>query len=185
MLTNDSTSQQCNKIIRKYNLNINEFPKLIQVIQQKSLRWAAKAKPWYVTEERFSQNDEMLGQTAIIFFQTQKKKEQTQQFAKAAYSIIARYNLLNKNISCKGQLYDLMKRLKKISSLTILKNPIFENDFFSPMEENIGTSSPGTFINLNSFEITENDVIYVENVQDGNFVLAKNYLENSDIVIYY
>lgn len=127
----------------------------------------------------------MLAQTAIILFQTQKKSEKTQQFAKPAYSITVRYNLHHKNIPSRCQLNDLMQKHKQLSSLAIMMNPIFENDFFNPMEENVGTSPPGTFINLDFFGITETNVIYVESVQDNNFLLAKSCLESSDIVFNY
>lgn len=171
-------------MIKNYKLNIHEFPRIIEIIQQKFLHWAIKSKPWYIFEENFSQNDNMLGQIALVFFQRRKNKEETKDFAKAAYSLVVRYNLLTKYISNIGPLQDMMKRYKEFSAIPILKNPIFENDIFSPREENIGTVPPETFINLKSFDVTENDVIYVENFQDDNFIIAKNLLENADIVLY-
>lgn len=63
-----------------------------------------------------------------------------------------------------------------------IKNPLFQNDLFGPMEENIRTAPTGTFVSMKDFGVLEKDVFFVDNTKDSNFTMAKNTLENSEIV---
>lgn len=161
-------------------MNIYEYPKVLSISRQRQIRWAIKEKPWYVFEENFNHNDDMLGQVAQIFSQYKGNKEEIEKFNDAAFSFIIRYDLLNKNIANKNQLKNSMKKKQNYS---LLINPIFEKDLFNPMEENIGVSPLGSFINLKDFGILENNVFFIDDHKQSTFLFAKESLETSDIVI--
>ena len=171
----------CNKIIRKFKLNVNNYPNVLAVNRLRMLRWQMRNKPWYVIEESFCDNEEMLGEVALAFFQFKGPYEKRKEFSEAANSLIARYDLLNKKTPCKNQLRSFMKNSTSNSPVPI-KNPLFQNDLFGPMEENIRTAQTGTFVSMKDFGVLEKDVFFVDNIKDSNFTMAKNILENSEIV---
>ena len=123
----------------------------------------------------------MLGEVALAFFNFKGPYEKRKEFSEAANSLIARYDLLNKKIPCKNQLRSFMKSSTS-SSVVPIKNPLFQNDLFGPMEENIRTAPTGTFVSMKEFGVSEKDVFFVDNTKDSNFTMAKNTLENSEIV---
>lgn len=170
------------KIIKKYHLNYKDFPKALMMARQRQIRWEIKNKPWYVLEEKFLGNYEMLGHLALICFQCKDIKNK-KLLENAAFSLIQGHNLLNKNITVRDQLKYSFNHSAK--NLQYISNPIFEKDSFRPLEENLQISPQGTFINLKDLGILEKDLHFIDNLEQRDFIFAKKTLENSEIVRFF
>jgi len=160
------------KIVRKYNLDINHYPEVLERMKKKSLRFALYEREWSGCEERFCLHDEILGYLVEELHFKKKFQE--------AWSIIKRYNLLQKGLIKKKE---PLEYFEKNQEFKILPNPIWEKDAFNPFEENLGIYLPGHYINLRDFGVTEKDVYYVDDVKHENFELSKKVLESSEMVI--
>jgi len=153
--------------------------KLNQKLSKTNNNKSMEKKPWYVLEEKCCQSYEMLGKLAEDFFRKADEEEKKKLFADAAWSLIVRHDLMNRPIFNKEQLKNYMKQ---IQNYTIMTNPIFENDSFNPMEENLGEVPPGSFINMKDFGLAEKDVLFIDTVDEDKFIFAIDSLEHSDIV---
>ena len=45
--------------------------------------------------------------------------------------------------------------------IPLILNPLYQNDNFGPLEENIALSPPKSFLNLSDFGILETDVFFI------------------------
>lgn len=156
-------------LIKKYNLNQNNFQNLYECLQLKTVNIFLKKKQWYGCEEYFQDHQQML---QILCSELQKRGDSNEFDLKAAWSIICR-NKLPKHENLQN----------KCENSPLIENPIFIKDSFGPQEENIGIQPPNTFISLKEFGIQEKDVVFVDNINHENFALAMDCLNASDIVI--
>ena len=160
----------CSKLIKKYSLDIENYPKYCEIVSRNALRYNLK-KGWMACEERYCHQEVLLGY--LIEELLYKKKFQE------SWSIFQRSKLLQN-----GVLYQNLigKFSKKNQENKVLANLIFEKDFFNPMEENIGNEKPGHYLNLRDFEINEEKVYFIDDLKHENFELSRKVLENSEIV---
>lgn len=171
MLCTNKTVTYSSKIIKKYDLNIADYPDVVERLKKKALRYTLWEKEWFGCEERFCLNDEILGYLVEDLFNDKKYNE--------AWSIIQRYNLMEKGFVKK---VEPVQFFKENTNFQIINNPIYEKDSFNPVEENIGKVKQGFFINLRDFGVNENNVYYIDSIENENYNFAVKELENSEIV---
>lgn len=140
------------------------------------LRHQLKKKQWFVMEEMCSCSEELLAQLALVFFRAKKE------FRNFAIYIVEKYDILNKNVTIKEELQKIMLKKEKTINSAIIFNPLYQNDSFGPLEENVALSPPKFFLNLSDFGYLENNVFFISKSEDSNFVFAKESIENSDLV---
>lgn len=158
-------------MIKKFKLNAENFPQVLERLKKKALRYTLWEKDWYGCEERFCLYDDVLGYLVEDLANKSKFQE--------AWSIIKRYNLLEKGMIKKKETLEFFE---KHQLFEVLGNPIFVNDSFNPVEENLGIVKKGHYINLRDFGLKEENVHYIDNVKNDKFIFAKNELESSELV---
>lgn len=128
-----------------------------------------------VCEEKFFSFKEYLGILVDDLIYDKKFDE--------AYSICKRNSLLENGFIQKIETKNFLNNKNLTEKCTWKPNLIFELDNFEPMEENIKSFLQGTHVNLKDFNIKEENVIFVDNVNSESFHLAeKSLLHESTIV---
>lgn len=151
------------KMIKKHDLDVKQYPQIYYQSQINMCIWLLKSNEWYECEERLLNNKELLR------FYCEKIMKFN---SLAAFSIVQRNNLKMKH-----------KELEKYKLSQVIPNPIFKYDSFNPTEENLEWDPKKTYVNLKDFGISENDVIFIQGLEEKKFTEAKSDLENASLVL--
>ncbi len=164
------------KLIRKFSLSPSNYPDIIDRLRKKHLRYFLKEQGWMSCEEKFFSFKEYLGILVEDLIYDKKFDE--------AFSICKRSSLLELGFIRKIETKSFLTDQKIIEKLQIKPNLIFEADNFEPVEENIKLCSLGFHLNLKDFNIKEENVIFVDDVNSESFMQAEKKLLNESTIVF-
>jgi len=141
-------------LMKKYSLNINDYPLITENFQKKYLKYVLNSDGWMRCEEVLFDEIKVLELLIEEIWHKHMFSE--------AFSIAKRHNITK---TLKNEELVLLFEQMESEKFEIIANELFESDSFNPTEENLASFKKGSFLNLLDFGITQKEIIFIDSME--------------------